>query len=171
MNNKFYILLVIVVVIAGCNSPNGNRNANQGEQKMHKKITPNMMVKDMNSTLDFYCNILGFDLVIGVIEGTQDIVVERQENQLLAFAIVKSGNVELMFQTEKSLTEEIPQFKGANISSSAVLYIEVEDVKKVYGELKDKVTVVKDIETKFYGKREFYFRDCNGYILGFAGDI
>ncbi|MCK5581974.1 MAG: VOC family protein [Candidatus Omnitrophica bacterium] len=138
---------------------------------MHKKITPNMMVKDINLTLDFYCNILGFDLVIGVIEGTQDIVVERQENQLLAFAIVKSGNVELMFQTEKSLTEEISQLEGTNVGSSTVLYIEVEDVKKVYDELKDKVIVVKDIETKFYGKREFYFRDCNGYILGFAGDI
>ena len=138
---------------------------------MHKKITPNMMVKDINLTLDFYCNILGFDLVIGVVEGTQDIVVERQENQLLAFAIVKSGNVELMFQTEKSLTEEISQLEGTNVGSSTVLYIEVEDVKKVYDELKDKVIVVKDIETKFYGKREFYFRDCNGYILGFAGDI
>ncbi|MHC5060785.1 MAG: VOC family protein [Planctomycetota bacterium] len=138
---------------------------------MLKKITPNMMVKDVNKTLDYYCDILGFDLVIGIIEGAQDIVTNRQESRPLAFAIVKSDNVELMFQSEKSLTEEIPHFKGAKIDSTSVLYIEVEDIEKAYEDFKDKVTIVKDIETKFYGKREFYFCDCNGYVLGLAGDI
>ncbi len=34
------------------------------------------------------------------------------------------------------------------------------------------VEIVADLHTTFYGTREFYFRDCNGYILSFseAGD-
>ncbi len=43
------------------------------------------------------------------------------------------------------------------------------DVKGLYAELKDKVTIIKDMQTTFYGKQEFYIRDCNGYILTFAG--
>ena len=31
--------------------------------------------------------------------------------------------------------------------------------------------LIKDIYTTFYGKKEFSIRDCNGYILTFAGSI
>ncbi|HUS72520.1 MAG TPA: hypothetical protein VMY06_05585, partial [Sedimentisphaerales bacterium] len=55
------------------------------------------------------------------------------------------------------------------IGGSLTFYIEVQDVKGLYAKLKDKVTIVKDMRTTFYGKQEFYIRDCNGYILTFAG--
>ena len=42
---------------------------------------------------------------------------------------------------------------------------------QLYEELKEKVTIIKDMRTTFYGKREFYIRDCNGYILTFAGGV
>jgi uncharacterized glyoxalase superfamily protein PhnB len=176
----FVIISVLLsMVLEGCIAVgrNDTENAkeqhliNKGEKIMYKKMTLNMMVEDMDRTLDFYVDVLKFDFVIGVPENSQDIVNIRQENQPLQFAIMKSGNIDLMFQTKKCLTGEISQFEGTNIGSSSILYIEVEDVKKLYEELKDKVTIVKDIEAKFYGKQEFYLRDCNGYILGFAGDI
>jgi hypothetical protein len=28
--------------------------------------------------------------------------------------------------------------------------------------------MAKELETTWYGMREFYIKDCNGYILGFA---
>ena len=178
-SNYVIISIILSTVLGGCvTSKNNNTNAveeqsvlNKGQKIMYKKMTPNMMVEDMNRTLDFYSNILGFDFVIGVPEDSQDIVTERQNTQPLQFVIMKSGNIELMFQTRKTLTGEIPQFEGTNIGGSSTLYIEVEDIKKLYAELKDKVAVVKEMETKFYGKQEFYIRDCNGYIIGFAGDI
>ncbi len=34
--------------------------------------------------------------------------------------------------------------------------------------IKSKAEVVKDLETVWYGMQEFYIKDCNGYILGFA---
>jgi uncharacterized glyoxalase superfamily protein PhnB len=38
----------------------------------------------------------------------------------------------------------------------------------MYENLKDKVTVVKELHTTWYGMQEFYVKDCNGYILGFS---
>ena len=33
---------------------------------------------------------------------------------------------------------------------------------------KDKVIIYKEIETTWYGQKEFYIKDLNGYILGFT---
>ena len=35
-------------------------------------------------------------------------------------------------------------------------------------QLRDKVEIVVDLHTTFYGTQEFYFRDLNGYILSFS---
>ncbi|WP_419673641.1 hypothetical protein [Aliarcobacter butzleri] len=48
------------------------------------------------------------------------------------------------------------------------MYIEVENVDELYLKIKDKVTIYKEIETTWYGQKEFYIKDINGYILGFT---
>jgi uncharacterized glyoxalase superfamily protein PhnB len=138
---------------------------------MYKKLTANMMVEDVSQTVGFYRDILGFELVIGVPRNSQEIVTTVQEGQTLDFAIVKGGNVEMMFQARQSLTDEIPELSGLRIGGSLTLYVEVDDVQGLCTRLRDKVVAIKDIQTKFYGKREFSIRDCNGYILTFAGSI
>ncbi|MHC4227146.1 MAG: VOC family protein [Planctomycetota bacterium] len=144
---------------------------NEGAKRMYKKLTTNMMVEDVNRTVDFYSDVLGFEFVMGVPQDSQEIVTAKQKGQPLGFAIVKCGDVEMMFQTRKSLAEEIPEFNGMKIGGSLTFYVEVENIEGLYVKLKDKVTIIKDIQTTFYGKREFYLRDCNGYILIFAGDV
>jgi uncharacterized glyoxalase superfamily protein PhnB len=138
---------------------------------MYKKLTPNLMVDAMNRTLDFYINILGFDFVMGVPENSQEVVIQRQPKQDLQFSLVKSGNVEIMFQSQKSLTAEIPQFQGVPVGASSTFYFDVENVKGLYAKIKGEVALVKELETKFYGKDEFYIRDPEGYILCFAGSV
>lgn len=138
---------------------------------MYKKLTTNMMVDHVNRTADFYSDVLGFEFVMGVPEDSREIVTARQKEQALGFAIVKCGNVEMMFQSKTFLAREIPEFSGMKIGGSLTFYMEVENVKGLYEELKDKVTIIKDMRTTFYGKREFYIRDCNGYVLTFAGDV
>ncbi len=138
---------------------------------MYKKLTTNMMVEDVSRTVDFYSDVLGFEFVMGVPENSREIVTKRQKGQALGFAITKCDNIDMMFQATQSLTKEIPDFRGMDIGGSLTFYIEVKDVKGLYAKLKDKVTIVKDMQTTFYGKQEFYIRDCNGYILTFAGEI
>jgi len=167
-----------VTGLAGCiAADNGNKSSknefvdDREANQMYKKLATNMMVENVNSTVDYYKDVLGFEFVIGVPENSQEVVAERQRDQELSFAILKSGNIEMMFQARKSLTEEIPGFRDISVGGSLTFYIEVGDVKRLYSELKNKATIVRDLRTTFYGKQEFYIRDCNGYILCFAGGI
>lgn len=48
------------------------------------------------------------------------------------------------------------------------VYIEVENLEDFYNEIKEKVEIVKEFSNTWYGMNEFYIRDNNGYILGFA---
>jgi len=124
---------------------------------MLKKLTPNLMVEDVNLTLEFYENMLGFEVVATVPETGQWV-----------WAMTKHGHVELMFQARSSLGEEVPVLKAVPLGASQTFYVEVTNVTNWYERLKDKVEIVADLHTTFYGTQEFYFKDCNGYILGFS---
>ncbi|MHC4618500.1 MAG: VOC family protein [Planctomycetota bacterium] len=163
------IFAVSVLAAVGCKD---NNVANiEKENTMYKKVTANMMVEDVNRTVDFYSDILGLQFVMGVPENSQDVVTVKPRNRPLAFALMKGGGVEIMFQARQSLIEEIPELDGTGIGGSLTLYVEAEDAEALYAKLKGKVTIVKGMQTRFYGKREFSIRDCNGYILTFAGNI
>ncbi len=54
------------------------------------------------------------------------------------------------------------------LGASSTYYIEVESADEMYDKVKDKVEIYKTIENTWYGAREFYIRDLNGYILGFS---
>ena len=132
---------------------------------MLKKLTTNMMVEDVNRTVDFYNDILGFEFVMAVPENSQEVVTTRQKDQVLDFAMMKCGNVEMMFE---DISGNNSLFKGMDIGGSLTFYIEVDNIKELYGTLKEKVEVVKELHITFYGMEEFYIKDCNGYILAFA---
>ncbi len=125
-----------------------------------KQLTPNLMVEDINQTIDFYKSILGFDVLATVPETGQ-----------LNWAMLKQGNVEIQLQLRASLTEEIPAFKGKPIGGALTLYIGVDDIKELYERLKDKVTIAQDMHTTFYGTQEFAIQDSNGFVISFAETV
>ncbi len=132
------------------------------------KLTPNLMVEDVNRTVEFYQEVLGFEFVMGVIEELQEILTAYQHDRSLDYAMMKCGNVEMMFQAKRSLAEALPLLRGREIGGTLTLYMELDSVSELYVRIKDKVTIVKDLHTTFYGMKEFYIEDCNGYILTFA---
>jgi len=132
------------------------------------KLTPNLMVEDVNRTVEFYQEVLGFEFVMGVIEELQEILTSYQQDRLLDYAMMKCGNVEMMFQAKRSFIEALPLLRGRGIGGTLTLYMELDSVSELYVRIKDKVTIVKDLHTTFYGMQEFYIEDCNGYILAFA---
>lgn len=133
-----------------------------------KKLTPNLMVEDVKETAKFYEKNLGFKLVMAVPESQDGILTEIPEDKSLVFATLKNGNVEMMLQSRENLEKDIKVFEGSKIGASLSLYIEVEDVGILYDSLNGKVEVVKEPSTTWYGTKEFYIRDNNGYVLGFA---
>jgi len=135
---------------------------------MFSKITTNLMVGNVNEALDFYEQVLGFRLVLGVPEGTQQIVTTRDGGTPLGFAILKRDEVELMLQSQQSLAAELAEFKKRPVGGALTLYLQVANARELYERIKDRVTIVKDLHTTFYGAAEFYIRDRNGYVLTFA---
>jgi uncharacterized glyoxalase superfamily protein PhnB len=122
-----------------------------------KKLTPNLMVEDIAQTLTFYKDVLGFDVVMTL-----------PESAPFDFAIVNRDGVELMFQSRPSLSENVPALTGVPIGASQTFYIDVSGIDALYQQVRDKVEIVVDLHTTFYGTQEFYFRDVNGYILSFS---
>ncbi|MGD1848699.1 MAG: VOC family protein [Salibacteraceae bacterium] len=126
---------------------------------MLKRLTPNLMVNNVNQTAAYYRDILGFEVVSTVPEkGPYD------------WAMVKRGEVAIMFQTVSSLTGAVNQLSGRAVGGSGTIYIDVDHVEKLYEELEEKVEIVSDLDTTFYGTNEFTIMDLNGYVLTFAGD-
>lgn len=122
-----------------------------------KKLTPNLMVTDVNKTVEFYKNILGFETVM----------TAPQEGTLY-WALMKNDAVEIMFQAKESISQEISAFKDKEVGGSLTLYIDVTDIKALYNKVKDHVAIVQEMHTTSYGAQEFAINDVNGYVLAFA---
>jgi uncharacterized glyoxalase superfamily protein PhnB len=122
-----------------------------------KKLTPNLMVTDVNKTVEFYKNILDFETVM----------TAPQEGTLY-WALMKNGAVEIMFQAKESISQEISAFKDKEVGGSFTLYIDVTDIKALYEKVKDHASIVQEMHTTSYGAQEFAINDINGYVLAFA---
>ena len=119
-----------------------------------KKIIPELMVDDMEASIYFYEEILGFEVIAKV-----------PETGKATWASLKNGEAEIMLYAREELEKEIPMIKGRETGGGAVLYLRVEDIEKLFDEVKTKVTVVKQLETTDYGVKEFAILDNSGYVV------
>jgi uncharacterized glyoxalase superfamily protein PhnB len=92
-----------------------------------------------------------------------------EEIDNIIFAMLTCGNVTFMFQTFESLGNELPTVSRQN-GGSLLLYIQTNEIRKFFDQIKDKVKVIKGLEKTFYGATEFSIEDNNGYLLTFAED-
>ncbi|MBU1666873.1 bleomycin resistance family protein [bacterium] len=128
-------------------------------------LTPNLAVKNIKESVVYYQN-LGFEFQVAVAED-KSFGATFEEDKHYIWAMLKRGNVEIMLQEKESLQKDIGTFFN-EIGASCTFYIAIEDVNSFYDGIKGRVEIYKDIETTWYGQREFYIRDINGYILGFS---
>lgn len=120
-------------------------------------ISPNIFVKDINKTIEFYKQ-LGFN-VIATVPEQGDII----------WTMMACGNITFMFQTFETLGNDLPIITRQN-GGSLLFYIQTTEIRKFFDQIKDKVKVVKGLEKTFYGATEFSIEDNNGYLLTFAED-
>jgi lactoylglutathione lyase len=125
---------------------------------MHfKKQTPNLMVEDVNRTIEFYKDMLGFNVITMVPETGQ-----------LVWAMLGREDVTMMFQARESLGEEISALRDKAIGGSLTLYTDIQGIDELYASLQGRVKIVQEMHTTFYNAREFAIEDCNGYVIAFA---
>lgn len=130
-------------------------------EKTMETLIPNIMVDDMQNTVDFYKDLLEFDLIDSC----------PFEEEKLAWVMMKNNKVMIMFQNRKCFAHQFPDKSKNPVGGALTFYIEMKDVETFYNQIKDKVKIVSKLENRPYGKKEFQIEDCNGYFVSFGEDI
>lgn len=117
-------------------------------------IVPAFETWDMEATLNFYVDTLGFA------------IDSKMENEgKVNWAMLRRNNIWLMFSDpKKHIDNKEPKFTGQ-------LYIYTNDVDSVWTFVKDKAKVAYPIDNFNYGMREFGIYDNNGYLITFGKPI
>lgn len=126
-----------------------------------QKLTPNLMVEDVVASANWYAELLGF---------TVDAQVPGDDG-VVNFVMLHRDEVPLMLQRRGSLEADVPALGGVPIAASMTLFIDVDDTAGLYGPIADRVETVVPLHDTWYGTREVYFHDLNGYILCFAQQL
>ena len=121
------------------------------------KLTPNLIVGNVERSLAFYVDTLGFERGMTV-----------PDESPLVFGSVTSGPIEIFFNDLAAAVKEYPGVGGRPIGATGTLFIEVDGVDALHDRLKPGVKVVMPIVTQFYGMREFAIEDPDGYVITFA---
>ena len=127
------------------------------------KLIPEFSVKNYNTSIEFYINILGFHLEY-----------YREKNK---FAMISINNAQIMIEEINDYwnTGELKYPFGRGIN----FQIEVENVEKMVKKLKENgIKLFREIEENWYevqgklkGNKEFLVQDPDGYLLRFAEDL
>lgn len=120
-----------------------------------KKLTPVLYVHEIEPSLPFWVDRLGFEVTVKVPEGDR-----------LGFVVLKKGDVEVMYQTRESVQKDIPELADSPMSGS-FLFIEVDDLDAVASAL-DGIEPVVPRRKTFYGADELIMREPAGNAVTFA---
>ncbi len=125
---------------------------------MLKKLTPNLIVEDVEKSIEFYRDILGcFELI------TTD-----PKQGKIDWALMRCEDVEIMFQSRKSIEAKIPDLGTVQYAGNVILYIETDSIGSFFDWVKKRVDIVQPLQETPYRMKEFLIRDCNGFIITFA---
>ena len=150
------VTLVLVFVLSSVRA-----NSSQEIKSMNvKRITPVLLVKEIEPIVPFWVDRLGFTKTIEVPEGNK-----------LGFVAFQKGSAEVMYQTYASVEKDAPSSMSAEARKGPTyLYMEVDNLDAVLAAMKD-VKIVMPVRTAFYGMREFGVQDPGGHFITFAQPV
>lgn len=119
--------------------------------------TVNLLVSDMAISLAFYRDVLGFQLKQSV-----------PEEPPFVFAWLERGGVEIFLNDARPVLAE---FKTLRAGDTSTLFIVVNDVDALHGQISGRARIVMGLTDQFYGMREFAVLDPDGYLMTFAQRI
>ncbi len=125
-----------------------------------KQIIPHLMVESVSDNIKYYKDILGFEASY-----------IQKEGDIENFAIFKYGNVQVMAGQKDLFKDILPGIQDKILHNASLLYFELIDIDTYYETIKDKVEIIKELRNTWYNTREFWIKDCNGYLLGFFQNI
>jgi uncharacterized glyoxalase superfamily protein PhnB len=120
------------------------------------KLTPVLVVDEIEPSLAFWVDRLGFTKTVEVPEGDR-----------LGFVILVKGGAELMLQSWASVEKDSPQGMWRGRGYSVGLFLEVDDFADIRQRLEGFPVVMPERVT-FYGMREIGVNEPGGHVVVFA---
>jgi uncharacterized glyoxalase superfamily protein PhnB len=111
-----------------------------------KKLTPVILVDEIEPCIPFWSERLGFQVTMTVPEGDK-----------LGFAILVNGPVEVMYQSRASVANDVPALAADPFGSRTHLFIEVESLQEFLPRVQG-APVVVPLRKTFYGSEEIGIR-------------
>jgi uncharacterized glyoxalase superfamily protein PhnB len=124
-----------------------------------ESLSPNLISDNVNASVDFYTKHLGFSLAASVPESGE-----------FGWAMVQRDGVTIMFQSLKSLKEDMPSLELDKKGSIGTFFIKMKGLEELYNSVKGKVEIALEWRETFYGMKEFGIKDPDGYYMVFAED-
>jgi uncharacterized glyoxalase superfamily protein PhnB len=125
-------------------------------------VTPNLVVSDLDRSLAFYRDVLGFTVFTTVPEQTSPGAGEP-----LAFAWMQRDTVNVFLNNEAA-----SKMKASAGSGMLFITLEAADIASgidaLFAAVKDRAPVKMPLTDQFYGMREFTITDPDGYVVIFA---
>ena len=117
-----------------------------------------LQVFDMPKSVQFYCEVLGFELVTTSRPGPR-----------FDWALLKWQGVDLMLNTAYEDDQRPPTPDPARVAAhdDTILYFGCPDVDAAYAHLRAKGIDVKEPKVAFYGMKQLYLSDPDGYSICF----
>jgi uncharacterized glyoxalase superfamily protein PhnB len=123
-----------------------------------QKLTPNLVVPNVEASMKFYQETLGFEKAFTV-----------PEQAPYVFGAMTHDTVEIFFNEKNAVEAEYPALVTRPIGGTLTLYIEVQGIEDVLQAVeKSKANITIPLKTQFYGMREFAFEDPDGWVVTIA---
>jgi uncharacterized glyoxalase superfamily protein PhnB len=126
-------------------------------------VVPNLIVADIERSLAFYRDVLGFSVVATV-----------PEQGPLVFAWVQRDEISVFLNSAAGVAHDFPALAERPIGGTATLFmtLDAEDIRTgidaMFAAVSRGARVVMPLKDQFYGMREFAIEDPDGYVVIFA---
>ena len=126
-------------------------------------VTPNLVVADVERSLAFYRDVLGFTVFATVPEAAP-----------FVFAWMQRDGVNVFLNGVEAVRAEHSELGSRPIGGTATLYIAIEaesigaGVDAMLAAIGDRARLIMPLTDQFYGMREFGVEDPDGYTIFFA---
>ena len=124
------------------------------------KLTPVLIVEEIEKSLTFWVDRMGFEKTVEVPEGDR-----------AGFVILVRDGAELMMQTIESVRKDVAAFAPEGpVTRGCGMFIEVDDFEDVKKRLAGYPIVMEERVT-FYGMREIGVSEPGGHTVMFAAKV
>ena len=121
-----------------------------------KKLTPVLMVEEIESCLALWVDRLGWTKTVDVPEGDR-----------LGFVILAKDGAELMYQTYESIEKDMKMKLPRPTATTVALFLEVSDLAAVEKQIAG-LDIALPRRRTFYGMDEVGIREPGGHMVVFA---